>query len=65
MNMPVVLFVLVATAVGTSEVGGPAGTQTVGYYATAGECQKDLIRLLETANRSLVRLDCQPIKISE
>ena len=63
--MPVVLFVLVATAVSTSEVGGPAGSQTVGYYATAGECQKDLLRLLNTANQSLVKLDCKPVRISE
>ena len=65
MNGPVVLFVLVATAVSTPEVGGPAGSQTVGYYATAGECQTDLLRLLKTADRSRVRLDCQPIRISE
>jgi hypothetical protein len=63
--MPVVLFVLVATAVGTSEVGGPPGSQTIGYYATAAECQKDLIRLIETADRSLVRLDCRPVRIAE
>ena len=65
MTGPVVLFVLVATAVSTAEVGGPAGSQTVGYYATAGECQTDLLRLLKTADRSRVRLDCQPIRISE
>ena len=63
--MPVVLFVLVATAVSTPEVGGPAGSQTVGYYATAGECQKDLLRLLNTANQSLVKLDCRPVRITE
>ena len=63
--MPVVLFVLVATAVGSAEVGGPAGSQTVGYYATAAECQRNLLRLLDTADRSLVRLDCRPVRISE
>ena len=63
--MPVVLFVLVATAVSTPEVGGPAGSQSVGYYATAGECQKDLLRLLNTANQSLVKLDCKPVRITE
>jgi len=65
MTGPVVVFVLLATAVSTAEVGGPAGSQTVGYYATAGECQTDLLRLLKTADRSRVRLDCQPIRISE
>ena len=65
MNGPVVVFALLATAVNTAEVGGPAGSQTVGYYATAGECQQDLLRLLKTANQSLVKLDCKPLKVSE
>jgi hypothetical protein len=65
MNGPVVVFALIAIAVNTTEVGGPAGSQTIGYYATAGECQKDLIRLYNTADRSLVRLDCKPLKVSE
>ena len=65
MTGPVVIFVLVATAVSTPEVGGPAGSQTVGYYATAGECQTDLLRLLKTANQSLVKLDCRPIRMTE
>ena len=65
MTGPVVVFVLLATAVNTAEVGGPAGSQTIGYYATAGECQQDLLRLLKTANQSLVRLDCRPVKITE
>jgi hypothetical protein len=64
MTAPIYLFVLVATAVGTSEVGGPPGSQTVGYYATAGECQADLLRLLKTAKESRVRLDCQPLKVT-
>ena len=65
MTGPVVIFVLVATAVSTAEVGGPAGSQTVGYYATAGECQMDLVRLLRTANQSSMKLDCRPIRMSE
>jgi len=65
MTGPVVIFALVATAVSTPEVGGPAGSQTVGYYATAGECQTDLLRLLKTANQSLVKLDCKPVRITE
>ena len=62
---PVYLFVLVATAVSTPEVGGPLGSQTIGYYATAGECQQDLVRLSKTANETQVRLDCRPIKVTE
>jgi len=65
MNGPVVIFALIAIATNTQDVGGPAGSQTVGYYATAGECQKDLIRLLKTVNQSLVKLDCRPLKVSE
>lgn len=65
MNGPVIIFVLLASAVNTKEVGGPAGSQTVGYYATAGECQIDLIRLSKTADQSLVKLDCKPLRISE
>ena len=58
---PVYLFVLVATVVGTSEAGPPV-LKTIGYYATAAECQMDLIRLSKTAEQSRVRLDCQPIR---
>ena len=65
MTGPVVVFVLVATAVITPDEGRVAGSQTIGYYATAGECQTDLLRLLKTADRSRVKLDCQPIRISE
>lgn len=65
MNGPVVVFALIAIAVNTNDVGGPPGSQTIGYYATAGECQQDLVRLSKTANQSLVRLDCKPLRISE
>ena len=65
MNGPVVVFALVATAVNTTQVGDPAGSQTVGYYATAGECQMDLLRLLRTADQQRVKLDCKPLRISE
>jgi hypothetical protein len=61
---PVYLFVLVATAVELAPEDRVAGSQTIGYYATAGECQADLLRLLKTAERSRTRLDCQPIRIS-
>ena len=59
---PVYLFVLVATAVGTTEVDMPHGSQTIGYYATAAECQTDLVRLLQTADKSRVRLTCRPMR---
>jgi len=65
MNGPVVVFALISIAVNTKDVDGPPGSQTVGYYATAGECQQDLVRLSKTANQSLIRLDCKPLKISE
>jgi len=59
---PVYLFVLVATAVGTPEVGGSPGSQTVGYYETAAQCQTALIQAEKSVDRSYVRLDCRPIK---
>jgi len=59
---PVYLFVLVATAVGTAEVDVPHARQTIGYYATAAECQMDLIRLSKTADQSRVKLDCRPMR---
>ena len=65
MNAPLVVFVLLAISINTAEVGGPAGSQTIRYYATAGECQTDLVRLSKTADQSLVRLDCRPLRITQ
>jgi len=65
MNGPVVIFALIAIAINSNDVGGPPGSQTIGYYATAGECQKNLVQILKTANQSLIRLDCKPLRISE
>jgi len=62
MNGPLVLFVLLSTAANAS---GEEGTLTVGYYATAAECQMDFIRLSKTAERSKTKLDCRPLRISE
>ena len=62
MNGPLVLFVLLSTA---SNVGDEVGMQTVGYYATAAECQIDLIRLSKTAERSKTKLECRPLRITE
>ena len=61
MNGPVVLFVLLSTAPNMDT----AGTQTVGYYATAAECQMDLIRLSKTAEQMKTKLECRPLRISE
>jgi hypothetical protein len=65
MNGPVVIFALLAISINPSDKDVPDGTQTVGYYATAAECQKDLIRLYNTADKSKVRLDCKPLRITE
>jgi len=62
MNGPLVLFVLLSTAANAS---GESETLTVGYYATAAECQMDLIRLAKTVERSKTKLDCRPLSISE
>lgn len=60
---PVVLFALVAYAAADSSVGGPAASQTIGYYATAAECQTELNRIAKAADSSYVRkLDCVPLK---
>jgi hypothetical protein len=65
MNGPVIVFVLLAVSVNSADKDVLDGTQTVGYYATAAECQTDLIRLYNTADKSKVRLDCKPLRITE
>jgi hypothetical protein len=61
--MPVILFVLVAYAATDSSVGGPPASQTIGYYATAAECQTELNRMAKTVDSNHVRrLDCVPIR---
>jgi len=62
MNGPLVLFVLLSTA---PNVSNEMETLTIGYYATATECQTDMIRLSKTAERSKTKLDCRPLRISE
>jgi len=62
MNGPLILFVLLSTA---PNADAGAETQTVGYYATAAECQMDMIRLSKTAERSKTKLECRPLRISE
>jgi hypothetical protein len=65
MNGPVIVFALLAISISPADKDVLDGTQTVGYYATAAECQKDLIRLYNTADKSKLRLDCKPLRISE
>lgn len=56
---PVYLFVLVATVTLES---GRVSWQTLGYHATAAECQTALLATERQIDRSDVRLDCRPIK---
>ncbi len=58
----VYLFVLLAIAKTDSQAAFPA-SQTIGYYATAADCQRDKNRL--EYNRDYVFLDCVPIKATE
>lgn len=55
------LFALVAIAV--ADIGtSPPATQTIGYYATIGECQVERNKVEKNINKSLTKLDCIPIK---
>jgi hypothetical protein len=56
----VIIFALVAIG-----LGDQAGIQTIGYYATAADCQTDLNRVLPQINRNYVKLDCIPLKVEE
>lgn len=58
---PVYLFVLVATAT-AAPASGRISWQTLGYYATAAECQTALIAAEKTVDKSYVKLDCMPIR---
>ena len=58
------IFVLVALS-NNPPASGTAGNQTIGYYATVAECQTDLLKVEKTINRSYVKLDCIPVKVSE
>jgi hypothetical protein len=61
---PVYLFVLVATAI-MEPASGRISWQTVGYYETAAQCQTALIAAERKVDRTYVRLDCRPIKVTE
>lgn len=56
-----VIFVLIAIATGDSSVAVNA-TQTIGYFATASECQIEKNKIQPTLTSGLVKLDCMPIK---
>ena len=54
------LFVLLATAT-MEPPSGRVSFQTVGYYATAAECQHALIDAEKKVDRNYVKLECRPI----
>jgi hypothetical protein len=58
--MNLFIFALVAIAVADNP-----GNQTIGYYATIAECHKDRNRIEPTINKSYVKLDCIPVKVSQ
>lgn len=62
--MKLYLFALVAFSTGDGTVAVP-GYQTIGYYATVAECHTDRNKIEKTINRSFVKLDCVPVKVSE
>jgi hypothetical protein len=41
---------------------GRVSFQTVGYYATAAECQHAKIKAEDQVDRTYVTLECRPIK---
>lgn len=51
------LYVLVAIA-----LSDQAAMQTIGYYATVGDCIIDRNKIESTVNKTYVKLDCIPIK---
>ena len=64
MNTAIFLFVLTA-ATTVSPASGRLHWQTVGYYATAAECQTALIEAERTIDRNHVRLECRPTRAVE
>jgi hypothetical protein len=62
--MKLFLFALVAIPVSDPTVG-IQGSQTIGYYATIAECHTDRNRIEPTINKSYIKLDCIPVKVSE
>lgn len=58
------LFVLIATAT-MEPASGRVSFQTVGYYATAAECQHALIDAEKKVDKNYVKLECRPIRGTE
>jgi len=58
------LFVLIATAT-VGPASGLHPTQTVGYYATAAECQHALLDAEKKMNKTYIQLACRPIRGTE
>lgn len=57
----VYLFVLIAVAT-MEPASGRVSFQTVGYHATAAECQHALLDVEKRIDRNYIRLECQPIR---
>lgn len=55
------LFVLIATAT-MEPASGRVSFQTVGYHATAAECQHALIKAEKKIDRNGIKLECQLIR---
>ena len=57
------LYALVAIA--TSDPIANHTLQTIGYYSIISECQKEKNRIKPTINKSFIKLDCIPLKVSK
>ena len=60
----VYMFVLIAVAT-MEPASGRVSFQTVGYHATAAECQHALIKAEKEIDRNYIKLECQPIRAVE
>jgi hypothetical protein len=60
----VYLFVLIAVAT-MEPASGRTSFQTLGYHATAAECQHALIKAEDSIDKTYVKLKCQPIRAVE
>jgi hypothetical protein len=65
--MKLIIFALVAISIGDAcdPSVQESNIQTIGYYSTIAECHTERNRIEPTINKSFVKLDCVPIKISE
>lgn len=61
--MNLILFVLIAIPLHDATVAVP-GHQTIRYFETIAECHTERNRIEPTINKSFIRLDCVPVKIT-